>query len=119
MLSFRPMPKNGDGHGMMSAAMPRLCLFVIACAIGSLGLSAATHDSRGDDSRRDDSRVPAEVRYKSSYVNPAPRPPDFDSAMPWGIAIADTRVPNFQNAQVEVERTELSCRVDGKDVVLN
>jgi hypothetical protein len=66
-----------------------------------------------------DSRVPAEVLYKSAYVNPTPKPKDFTSAMLWGIAIADTRVPGYENAQVEISRTRLTCRVDGKDVTLN
>ena len=39
--------------------------------------------------------------------------------MLWGIAIADTRVPNYVHARVEVAQTRLTCRVDGKDVVLN
>lgn len=39
--------------------------------------------------------------------------------MLWGIAIADTRVPGYQSAQVEIERTQLSCRIDGKDIALN
>lgn len=64
-------------------------------------------------------RIPPEVPYKSGYVNPRPKPPEFTSAMLWGIAIADTRVPRFEEAQVEIARTELTCRVDGKDVVLN
>jgi hypothetical protein len=65
-----------------------------------------------------DSRIPDEVRYKSGYIN-SPKPPDFTSATPWGIAIADTRVPGFERAQVEIASTKLTCRVDGKDVVLN
>ena len=39
--------------------------------------------------------------------------------MLWGIAIADSRVPGYEHAQVEIERTKLTCRVDGKDVVMN
>ena len=39
--------------------------------------------------------------------------------MLWGIAIADTRVPGHENAEVEIATVRLSCRVDGKDVVLN
>jgi hypothetical protein len=66
-----------------------------------------------------DSRVPPEVKFKSGYVNPVPKPADFTSAMLWGIAIADTRVPGFEKAQVEIAETRLSCRVDGKDVILN
>ena len=66
-----------------------------------------------------DSPIPDEVRYKSGYINPIPKPPDFTSATLWGIAIADTRVPGYEHAQVEIAHTQLSCRVDGKDVVLN
>lgn len=65
------------------------------------------------------SRIPPEVRYKSGYVNPAPKPLEFTSAMLWGIAIADTRVPGYEHAQVEIEHTKLTCRVDGTDVVMN
>jgi hypothetical protein len=39
--------------------------------------------------------------------------------MLWGIAIADTRAPGYGRAQVEIRRTQLTCRVDGKDFVLN
>lgn len=66
-----------------------------------------------------DSRVPPEVRYKSGYINPVRKPPEFASAMLWGIAIADTRVHGYERAQVEIARTKLVCRVDGKDVVMN
>lgn len=63
-------------------------------------------------------RIPDEVRYKSGYIN-SPKPPDFTSAMLWGIAIANTRVPGYEHAQVEIARTQLVCRVNGKDFVLN
>jgi hypothetical protein len=66
-----------------------------------------------------DSRIPDEVRYKSAYLNPIPKPADFTSAMLWGIAIADTRVPGYEHAQVEITHTQLNCRVDGKDFILN
>jgi hypothetical protein len=66
-----------------------------------------------------DSRMPSEVKFAAGYVNPVPRPPDFKSALLWGIAIADTRVPGYESAVVEIASTRLSCRVDGKDVVLN
>ena len=66
-----------------------------------------------------DSHVPPEVRYKSAYVNNVPKPTNFTSAMLWGIAIADTRTAGYQNAVVSIARTELSCRVNGKDIVLN
>jgi hypothetical protein len=66
-----------------------------------------------------DSRIPSEVRFKSGYINAVPRPPDFNSAMLWGIAIADIRAPGYEQAQVEIAETRLSCRVDGKNIVLN
>jgi hypothetical protein len=66
-----------------------------------------------------DSSVPNEVKYKTGYVNPVPPPPDFKSALLWGIAIADTHVPGYAFAEVEIASTQLTCRVDGKDVILN
>ena len=66
-----------------------------------------------------DPRVPDEVSYKAGYVNQMGPPRDFESAMLWGIAIADTRVPGYESAEVEIAWTQLSCRVDGKDVILN
>ena len=38
--------------------------------------------------------------------------------MLWGIAIADTSVPGYEHAQVEIAHTQLTCRVDGKNVTL-
>ncbi len=66
-----------------------------------------------------DPRVPDEVSYKAGYVNPITPPRDFKSAMLWGIAIADTRVPGHESAQVEIASTQLTCRADGRDVILN
>ncbi len=66
-----------------------------------------------------DPRIPDEVSYKAGYVNPVPAPRGFNSAMLWGIAIADTRVPGYESAKVEIASTQLTCRVDGKDVILN
>ena len=70
---------------------------------------------------RTDPRIPDEVRYKSAYINSAPRPAEFNSAMLWGIAIADARVPGHEHAQVEIANAQLACRVDGqkKDIVLS
>ena len=68
---------------------------------------------------QNDSRVPPEVRYKHGYINPVDKPAEFTSAMLWGIAIADTRVPGYEQAQIEIQQTRLTCRVDGKDMVLN
>jgi len=64
-------------------------------------------------------QLPAEVKFKRGYINSNPAPSDFRSAMLWGIAIADTRVPGHESAVVEIASSQLSCRVDGKDVVLN
>ena len=66
-----------------------------------------------------DARIPPEVRYKSEYINPAAKPPDFTSAMLWGIAIVDTRVAGYDRATVEIASTQLTCRADGRDFVLN
>jgi hypothetical protein len=66
-----------------------------------------------------DSRVPPEVKFKCGYINPVPKPSDFASAMLWGIAIADTRVTGFEKAQVEIAEAQLSCRVNGQDIILN
>jgi len=66
-----------------------------------------------------DPRIPDEVSYKAGYVNPIAPPSDFKSALLWGIAIADTRVPGHASAEVEIASTQLTCRVDGKDVILN
>jgi hypothetical protein len=59
------------------------------------------------------------VSYKAGYINPLPPPSDFHSALLWGIAIADTRVAGYEAAEVQIASTKLSCRIDGKDVVLN
>jgi hypothetical protein len=68
---------------------------------------------------QNDPRVPEEVSYKAGYVNPEPPPAGFSSVLLWGIAIADTRVPGYESAIVEVARTQLSCLANGKEVVLN
>lgn len=65
------------------------------------------------------SPIPPEVKVKTRYVNPTPKPPEFTSAMLWGIAIADTRVSGYEQARVEIAATRLTCRIDGKDVVLD
>jgi hypothetical protein len=66
-------------------------------------------------SSQTDPRVPDEVRYKSGYINSVPKPAEFNSAMLWGIAIADTRVPGYERTQVEIANTQLSCRVSGEN----
>lgn len=39
--------------------------------------------------------------------------------MLWGIAVADTGVAGYERATVEVAQTQLTCRVDEKNVALN
>jgi len=63
------------------------------------------------------SRIPPEVKFKSRYVNPKPKPLEFTSAMLWGIAISDG--PGYEHATMEISQTELTCVVDGRHVVLN
>jgi hypothetical protein len=66
-----------------------------------------------------DPRIPEEMSYKAGYVNPVRPPTNFHSALLWGIAIADTRVPGYEAAKVRIASMKLSCRIDGNDVVLN
>ncbi len=66
-----------------------------------------------------DPRVPPEASYKSGYVNSTPAPEGFSSVLLWGIAIADTRVPGYASATIEVAWTRLSCRAEGHETVLN
>lgn len=73
----------------------------------------------GTCSATQDARVPPEVRYKSGYTNRRDKPAEFNSAMLWGIAIADSRISGYEKARVEIANTRFSCRVDGRDVVLN
>lgn len=93
----------------------------LAFAILGVAVNAATTAATDSatDSATNDARIPPEVRFKSGYINPVGKPADFASAMLWGIAIADTRVPGFERAQVEIAETRLSCRVDGKEIILN
>lgn len=63
--------------------------------------------------------IPSEVRYKHGYVNTKGKPPEFTSAMPWGIAITSRSVPGAQPARIEIARLRFSCRLDGKEVILN
>jgi len=65
------------------------------------------------------SLIPDEVKYKKGFVNPGGRPEGFNSAMLWGIAIADTRVSGYEQAQVEVGSARLSCHINEHEVVLN
>jgi hypothetical protein len=87
-------------------------ILVFALIICAGGQTAQSKDLAG-------SRIPSEVKFATGYVNPVQRPPDFKSALLWGIAIADTRIPGYESAVVEIASTQLSCRVDGKVIVLN
>lgn len=53
------------------------------------------------------------------YINPVSAPEVFESALLWGIAIADTRASGFESAEVSVAWTQLSCSVAGRTVILN
>jgi hypothetical protein len=66
-----------------------------------------------------DPRVPEEASYKAGYVNSIPAPEGFLSVLLWGIAIADTRIPDYSSATIEVAWTQLSCKADGREIVLN
>jgi hypothetical protein len=66
-----------------------------------------------------DPRVPEEVSYKAGYVNSTATPEGFSSVLLWGIAIADTRVSGYASATIEVAWTQLTCRADGREVVLS
>ena len=59
-------------------------------------------------------RVPDEVRCKSGYINPIPKPPDFTSAMLWGIAIADIRIPGYGHGHVEIAAPNSSAASTAK-----
>jgi hypothetical protein len=87
--------------------------FGVKSFVSALALSCSLLFSQSDQ------RIPLEVRYKSGYVNLAPKPPDFTSAMLWGIAIADIQVRGWENATVEIEQVQMSCRVEGRDSILN
>ncbi|MGH9513971.1 MAG: hypothetical protein ACRD2U_17735 [Terriglobales bacterium] len=98
----------------MRKTRPSFCLVVF---IGVFSSSALGQSIKSESQA--DPRVPDEAKFKSGYVNPAPRPADFESALLWGIAIADTRVPGYETAVVEIASTQLSCRVGGKEVIMN
>jgi len=65
---------------------------------------------------RNDPRIPDDVGWKAGYVNPIRPASEFKAVLLWGIAIADSR---SAAAEVQVARLRLSCRVDGKDFLLN
>jgi hypothetical protein len=94
---------------MKTCGLPKIGIAALAAVLVCFALGVPQADPR----------IPNEVRFKAGYVNPAGRPEGFKAAMLWGIAIADTRVTGYQQAKVEIASTRLTCRVNGKGVVLN
>ena len=102
---------------------PQKVIAIVPHKVSTANITVITPQGRGASPSAfvvsNDPRIPDEVSYKAGYVNPVRAPADFNSARLWGIAIADTRVPGHESAQVEVAWTRLSCRIDGREVVLN
>jgi hypothetical protein len=113
----------GAAHAVFNpVSSEELVLFVphkVATATITVVTPSGTATSQFPFAVVNDPRIPEEVSYKSGYVNPVPRPTGFTSSRLWGIAIADRRVPGHESAQVEIAWTQLSCRADGKDMILN
>jgi hypothetical protein len=89
---------------------------------GTAKIAVLTSDTRTESPFpfvvTNDPRIPDEVSYKAGYVNVQAAPPGFSSVMLWGIALADTRVPGYESATVEIARTQLVCRIDAQDELL-
>lgn len=113
----------GAAHAVFQASSPQKLIAIVPHKVSTSIITVITPQGRGTSGLAfvvsNDPRIPDEVSYKAGYVNPTPPPSNFGSARLWGIAIADTRVPGHESAQVEVAWTRLSCRVDGREVVLN
>jgi len=113
----------GDATAQFRALSPQQLVAIVPhrskTSIITLTSSAGSAASSFTFTVLNDPRVPDEVSYKAGYVNSAPKPENFTSVRLWGIAIADARVADYQSAQVEVAWTQLSCRVNGMDVILN
>ncbi|MDP9159010.1 MAG: hypothetical protein M3O09_02110 [Acidobacteriota bacterium] len=91
----------------------------VAVKLQCIGIALASCSLLTGQTTADDPRIPAEVRHKTGYINPVSPLKIFESALLWGIAIADTRASDFRNAEVSVAWTQLSCLVAGKTVILN
>ncbi len=91
----------------------------IAVRFRCIGIVLASCSLLTGQTTASDPRIPSEVRHKSGYINPVSAPEVFESALLWGIAIADTREPGFESAEVSVAWTQLSCSVAGKTVIMN
>jgi hypothetical protein len=113
----------GTAHAVFKTASSRKVIAIVPHKVSTSIVTVITLRGQGGGPSpfvvANDPRIPDEVSYKSGYVNAVPPPANFTSARLWGIAIADTRVPGHEAAQVAVAWTRLSCRVDGKDGVLN
>ncbi len=113
----------GGSPAVFAAVSSQKLVAIVPHRVPTSSFTVTTPQGRGSSPMvfvvSNDPRIPDEVSYKAAYVNPAPRPAGFGSARLWGIAIADTRVPGYESAQVEVGWTRLSCRIDGREVVLN
>ncbi len=113
----------GKNPAVFSLVSPEKLIVIVPHKLPTSIITVITPQGQGSSRSpsvgSNDPRIPDEASYKAGYVNPVPRPADFASARLWGMAIADTRAPGSESAQVEVAWTRLSCRVDGKEVVLN
>ena len=102
---------------------PQKVVAIVPHRVSSSNIVVVTPQGRGASPSAfvvaNDPRIPDEVSYKAGYVNPVPAPANFRSVRLWGIAIADTRVPGHESAQIEVAWTRLTCQIDGREVVLN
>jgi hypothetical protein len=113
----------GATEAVFEPVSSEMAVAIVPHKVSSSNIVVITPQGRGASPSEflvmNDPRIPDEVSYKAGYVNPVPAPANFNSARLWGIAIADTRVPGHASARVEVAWTRLSCRVDGREVVLN
>ena len=104
-----------NSNSSITALIPVHAPSAAVTVVTSLGRAESANQFRVEN----DPRIPVEVRYKTGYVNITPPPQDFRVALLWGIAIADTRVSGFESAEIEIASTELSCRINRKEVPLN
>jgi IPT/TIG domain len=113
----------GATRAVFEGVSPQTVIAIVPHRVSTSIVTVITPQGRGSSPFAfvvsNNPRIPDEVSYKAGYVNPERLPAKFGSARLWGIAIADTRVQGHELAQVEVAWTRLSCRVDGREVVLN
>ena len=113
----------GGTAAVFQLVSPQKVVAIVPHRVFTSNIVAVTPQGRGASLSAfvvtNDPRIPDEVSYRAGYVNPVRAPANFNSARLWGIAIADTRVPGHESAQVEVAWTRLTCQIDGREVVLN